>query len=106
MEITLCLYRMVHLAIAVQLQKIHYREPNPACLLGSLAPDAIHMRPNTHRTHKRQTHFFDQSDNLEESLVKSVLRRYWSGQGSHPDEVHQAEIHLDLVWRLEARVDD
>jgi hypothetical protein len=44
---------MVHFAIA---EKLFDHEPLPEFLLGSIAPDAIHMRENTTRQDKNKTH--------------------------------------------------
>ncbi|NJN81946.1 MAG: hypothetical protein HC802_06430 [Caldilineaceae bacterium] len=48
---------IVHLAIAVALHD--GAEPSADFLLGSLAPDAIHMRPNTSRPDKDRTHLLE-----------------------------------------------
>lgn len=47
---------LVHLAIAVDLATHYPLAGEAAFLLGSLAPDAIHMRPNTTRSDKNRTH--------------------------------------------------
>lgn len=47
---------MVHLAIAVQAHTLANRRLTPAFVLGSLAPDAIHMRPGTDRDDKARVH--------------------------------------------------
>jgi hypothetical protein len=47
---------MVHLAVAVRLCEAWRREASPAFLLGTLAPDAIHMRPETTREDKSRVH--------------------------------------------------
>lgn len=44
---------MVHFAIA---ERLHHHEPSPEFLLGSIAPDAIHMRENSNRQDKNKTH--------------------------------------------------
>lgn len=48
---------MVHLAIAVKLYEAEGKEIAPEFLLGSLAPDAIHMRQGWTREDKVATHF-------------------------------------------------
>ncbi|WP_340401130.1 hypothetical protein [Paenibacillus sp. FSL H8-0079] len=47
---------MVHFAIASEL----ISEPSPELLLGSLAPDSIHVRTNT-RTEKAKTHLMPEA---------------------------------------------
>lgn len=47
---------LVHLAIAVDLAEKYPLAGEAAFLLGSLAPDAIHMRPDTTRADKNHTH--------------------------------------------------
>lgn len=49
-------FPLVHLAIAVELAQCYPPAGEAAFLLGSLAPDAIHMRPNTTRRDKNRTH--------------------------------------------------
>jgi len=53
---------MVHLAIAAQLQKADGEGLSPAFLLGSLAPDAIHMRLNAGLGAKAKVHLVDAPD--------------------------------------------
>jgi hypothetical protein len=49
---------MVHLAVAHQLVCAYGYRPVPAFYLGSIAPDAIHMRPGTGREDKQAVHLF------------------------------------------------
>jgi hypothetical protein len=53
---------MVHLAVAVRVHEVESRVPSSAFLLGSIAPDAIHMRPGTGRDDKRRVHLVDPHD--------------------------------------------
>ena len=48
---------MVHLSVA--LKCLNNDEVNPSFLLGSIAPDAIHMRKGATRADKNRTHFFE-----------------------------------------------
>lgn len=61
---------MVHLAVAVRLYERHQRALDPHFLLGSLAPDAIHARPQTTRADKNRTHFYFNED--QTAFVKRV----------------------------------
>ena len=47
---------MIHLAIAARLGETQTQCMSPAFLLGSLSPDAIHMRPQSTRADKNATH--------------------------------------------------
>lgn len=49
---------MVHLLLAEKIGEKLGKEPDAYFLLGSIAPDAIHMRPGTSRKDKHVTHFF------------------------------------------------
>jgi hypothetical protein len=62
---------MVHLKIAVQSHSLAERSLTPEFLLGSLAPDAIHMRANTNRDDKNRVHLYV-SDGTESEVVESV----------------------------------
>jgi hypothetical protein len=50
---------MVHLSVAVALFEKEGRFPSGDFLLGSLAPDAIHMRPNSDKRDKEHVHLID-----------------------------------------------
>lgn len=58
---------LVHLAIAAQLCRQHNKPLAPAFLLGSLAPDAIHLRLGSTRTDKQATHFFRPNQSIDEA---------------------------------------
>lgn len=49
---------MVHLLLAEKIGEKIGKTPDAYFLLGSIAPDAIHMRPGTTRKDKHRTHFF------------------------------------------------
>lgn len=97
---------MVHLLLAETIGKRAGKEPDAAFLLGSIAPDAIHMRPGTNRHDKHVTHFFrgKQWDRAEVerhwALVAQTLKE---GRFATDEERSFAEgycIHtlLDMVW--------
>ncbi|OMF16636.1 hypothetical protein BK131_01160 [Paenibacillus amylolyticus] len=93
---------MVHFAIASEL----ISEPSPELLLGSLAPDSIHVRTNT-RTEKAKTHlmpeagrfatdeeleaFFESNKKLAYSDPKFM--QYLCGYITH--------IYTDRVWTFD-----
>ena len=73
---------MVHLAVAIALARDWHSRPSPAFLLGTLAPDAIHMRPGTSAADKGRVHFhraieeqgFDAVRELHARLVTELPR--------------------------------
>lgn len=66
---------MVHLAIAVRLYARNNLVPPPPFLLGSLAPDAIHMRPNVTRADKDITHLGKPSTTHDAAPLKTFVQR-------------------------------
>ncbi|MGE5482493.1 MAG: zinc dependent phospholipase C family protein [Bacteroidota bacterium] len=72
---------MVHLAVAVRIHGDGDSLPTPAFLLGNLAPDAIHMRPNANRDDKRRTHLLDPSS---QAWDHDVIREFCVGQQLGP----------------------
>jgi hypothetical protein len=67
---------MVHFAIAVELAARIQQQPTGAFLLGSIAPDAIHMRPGTDRLDKRRTHLNEPPDTADHAQLYSWLRQH------------------------------
>ncbi|HEX2618590.1 MAG TPA: zinc dependent phospholipase C family protein [Phototrophicaceae bacterium] len=63
---------MVHLAVAVQLAAQHAQFPSPAFLLGSIAPDAIHMRQDAGYDDKQRTHL-DQLADTDHRQLQTLL---------------------------------
>ncbi|MHB1357195.1 MAG: zinc dependent phospholipase C family protein [Anaerolineae bacterium] len=59
---------MVHLAVAVRICGLEGANPSPDFLLGSIAPDAIHMRPGTSRIDKLRVHLTETADPHNERL--------------------------------------
>ncbi len=64
---------MVHLAVAVQLAARHDQFPSPAFLLGSLSPDAIHMRPDSVGDDKEKTHLTNPPDTADHAAVHRLV---------------------------------
>ena len=90
---------MVHLAVAIQLCEQHSRDASPDFLLGSIAPDAIHMRPGTDQHDKRRVHLKDLTDEKCER-VRSLFIKYYgdSGEVSEFAEGYAAHILTDRLW--------
>lgn len=91
---------MVHFAVAVQLAKKVGQSPSPAFLLGSIAPDAIHMRPNIRAGDKEVTHLNNPADTADHQHVVDLLAE-WSGETSalkHFATGYAAHILVDRWW--------
>jgi hypothetical protein len=91
---------MVHLAIAVQMCELNNKGLTPSFLLGSIAPDAIHMRPNTGRSHKDQTHLLDSSDVDYAERVHALLAQHGATDSEASDLAKGYVAHLlaDRMW--------
>jgi hypothetical protein len=91
---------MVHLAIAVQLQPVWEPSLTSDFLLGSLAPDAIHMRPNTDRSDKKRTHFGYSLDAADLELLQDQLVSRWASDNPMMNfvEGYIAHILTDRLW--------
>jgi hypothetical protein len=94
---------MVHLSAAHCLIQDHGYPDSPAFYLGSLAPDAIHMRPGTDQKDKHAVHLVDESgprlDRVRALLAEArpaasaELRTLIAGYVAH--------ILTDVAWRAE-----
>jgi hypothetical protein len=67
---------MVHLSVAHRLVERYGYPSSPAFYLGSIAPDAIHKRPDTERPDKLDVHLIGQ-----EGLDEGRLRAFLAEQG-------------------------
>jgi hypothetical protein len=93
---------MVHLAIAVQMCGLRHRTPTPAFLLGSIAPDAIHMRPDAGYTEKGWVHLWASPGLPDRERVRALLARYWDKTPELVDfaEGYAAHLLTDHSWRI------
>lgn len=95
---------MVHLAVAVTMLPDLNDARAPACILGNLAPDAIHMRPGWTSDDKRRVHLFLSSTHIAdgaEQAARNLLVR-WQEQGVAMGPLHVgyiAHVLTDLLWR-------
>lgn len=93
---------MVHLGVAVRLGEMRGSNPSKEFLLGSIAPDAIHTRPDAGRTAKAETHL----QMLEEGLV-ARMGRFLNSQQSLDEQRQRfvtgyvAHILTDVLWNIE-----
>jgi hypothetical protein len=91
---------MVHLAVAVRTLELIGSEPTSAFLLGSIAPDAIHMRPNTTRSDKQKTHLLSDASGLKDRHIRRLLDCYRARGSAALDfaEGYVAHILVDRAW--------
>jgi hypothetical protein len=96
---------LVHFAIAHELAQVDPQALTPAFLLGSIAPDAIHMRPGTTRADKNRTHLLKSShaetadaDYLE--AVRHFLLPAWQQPATpaHFRKGYVAHLLADRLW--------
>ncbi|UNK20634.1 hypothetical protein MNQ98_11725 [Paenibacillus sp. N3/727] len=90
---------MVHFAIAIRLS---LSNPSPHFLLGSIAPDAIHMREHVTRKEKGVTHFVSEDILPSVEVIKENCLRYLSvnTEQNWRDFIlgYFAHIYVDLRW--------
>jgi hypothetical protein len=87
---------MVHLAIAVGIYSPQKSLPPPAFLLGSLAPDAIHMRPDSGRGDKEAVHL-----GQDPARLRNLLASHTEGADHLPNFAagYVAHVLADRLWR-------
>jgi len=86
---------MVHLSIAHCLIHDHGYPDSPAFYLGSIAPDAIHMRSGTEPKDKQAVHLIGQ-DGLRQDGVRALL-----AQETPLAAGYAAHVLTDVAWRAE-----
>lgn len=94
---------MVHFSVAVEY--FEHRDIPSAFLLGSIAPDAIHMRRDTNREDKKRTHLHMEG---EPNLPEYARNRYEHYISQSPDEEWKwfvkgyfAHLLTDHFWLLD-----
>jgi hypothetical protein len=90
---------MVHLAVAVHMHRLEGNTPSPDFLLGSIAPDAIHVRPNAAPDDKRRVHLSETHDPHRER-VRPLLAGYRSDESTALGfaEGYVAHLLTDYLW--------
>jgi hypothetical protein len=90
---------MVHFAIGT---KIYLNDPSPNLLLGSIAPDAIHMRDNVTRKDKGYTHLFNEDTLPSLETIKTNCLKYFNenSEVEWKDYIlgYFAHLYADLRW--------
>jgi hypothetical protein len=94
---------MVHMSITENIFRNKGFEIDSQFLLGSISPDAIHMRENTTREDKRKTHFFMQEDTKIEDLFNNQLRPFFDPLRADDQRFMFAKGYIshvltDLLW--------
>lgn len=91
---------MVHLAVAMQVYPSRKTLPSPAFLLGSIAPDAIHIRRDTRTEDKHYVHLRKAADQVKLSHVQKLLRRYRNDESETIDFAEGYVVHIltDMAW--------
>ncbi|MFB9326308.1 zinc dependent phospholipase C family protein [Paenibacillus aurantiacus] len=92
-------YPMVHFAIASALCS---RQPTPAFLIGSIAPDAVHVRGQVTRAEKGITHFVAEGQFPSLEMLRAACLHY-SSQNDDADWQayilgYFAHIYADIRW--------
>jgi hypothetical protein len=90
---------MVYLSVAVALSEKAGRFPSADFLLGSLAPDAIHMRPGSQKCDKEHVHLIDLGASPQGLL--QLFRTEYGLAESQPDGFaggYLAHLLTDRLW--------
>jgi hypothetical protein len=88
---------MVHLAVAVQMHKLLDSTASPDFLLGSIAPDAIHIRAGSGRDDKRRVHLSEFNDPGNER-VRAFLEQIGACGKLGFAEGYASHILTDRLW--------
>jgi hypothetical protein len=90
---------MVHFSIA---KKIFEPNPSPEFLLGSIAPDAIHMRENTTRQDKNRTHLCEDDGTMPNLQIFYDFCKQHLKQNEHDYNQfifgYVSHLYADLRW--------
>jgi len=93
---------MVHLGIAFQLATQLDRFPSSAFLLGSIAPDAIHMRAGADGVAKSIVHLNEPPDTIDHDAIRELLHQYNPMKPPLPQFAAGYAAHLlaDRLWNI------
>jgi hypothetical protein len=92
---------MVHLSVAHQLVCAYGYRPAPAFYLGSIAPDAIHMRPGTDREDKWAVHL-SLDGAIDVARVQQLMAECWRASADTAfAEGYCVHLLTDRYWRDE-----
>lgn len=92
---------MIHLSVAVNVEKIITPEKMPMFLLGSISPDAIHMRAGADRVDKRKTHCIGET---REETIENVRNMLSNSKSMKEENLktfilgYCTHILTDVIW--------
>ncbi|WP_167747089.1 zinc dependent phospholipase C family protein [Cohnella luojiensis] len=94
---------LVHMCITEHIFRQKGMEVNPKFLLGSIAPDAIHMRENTTREDKNKTHFNIKEDYTINEIFQNKMRPFIDDcpeddQWTMFAKGYVSHVLTDLIW--------
>lgn len=95
---------MVHMFVTETIFREKGMDINAAFLLGSISPDAIHMRENTTRADKQKTHFGMGKDSTVEDIFLNNMRPYFDPYHSSEQwfwfaKGYMSHVITDLFWQ-------
>ena len=90
---------MVHLSVAHRLVQFRGYRPRSAFYLGSVAPDAIHMRPGTTRKDKNAVHLVEDGSYSLGKVQRLMDKRWRASEDAAFAEGYCVHILTDLYWR-------
>ena len=97
---------MIHLAIAVQIGAQDERCLSPAFLLGSIAPDLIHMRPGISRDDKKTTHLIPRGEGSSpDEAIWTLVRSHQADALAVFTLAYAAHVLTDRLWMRQV-IDD
>jgi hypothetical protein len=85
---------MVHLAVSRRVRELNGIAVTPAYLLGSLSPDAIHMRAGSTRTDKDHTHLLD----LPDRRSYRPIHDFWQSRPGEFAQGYASHLLADRMW--------
>ncbi|MDQ6420474.1 zinc dependent phospholipase C family protein [Paenibacillus sp. LHD-117] len=94
---------LVHMCITERIFKQKGMEVNPQFLLGSISPDAIHMRENSTREDKNKTHFDIKEDYTVNDFFQYKMRPFIDecledNQWTMFAKGYVSHVLTDLIW--------
>lgn len=95
---------MVHLAVAMQIRTTQRQEPTASFLLGSLAPDAIHMREQASTDDKHAVHLRTTTEQLHHHTLRDLLERSRQDTPDRQDFAEGYAVHLLTDWHWFTRL--
>lgn len=94
---------MVHFWVAVRMAQARGTFPSREFLLGSIAPDAVHVRPDYERAYKRRSHLNDPPDSEDHARVRDFVVEHVRDTGANDAAAryaigYAAHVLTDRLW--------